>query len=46
MIRKNDDQVDDYFADNNLKKMTSVNEITGWVGDLSDTQADWLIEAF
>ena len=36
VLRKNDDQVDEYFTDNNIKKLKSTAEITGWVEDLSD----------
>ena len=46
VIRNNDEVVDDYFSENNLKKIKNSSEINGWVDDLSDTQADWLIQAF
>ena len=46
VIRQKDDEINEYCIENNLQKIRSKPEISGWVEELSDTQAEWLIGAF
>ena len=44
-LRQNDEEIEEFFQDNCLRNLKSNAEIKGWVHDLSEEQANWLVEA-
>ena len=44
-LRQNDEEIEEFFQDNCLRNLKSNAEIKGWVHDLSEEQATWLIQA-
>lgn len=45
-VRENDDVIDKYFNENNIKNIKDTVDIDGWMQDLTNAQADWIIDAF